>query len=186
MGWGRGGTGARWGVLAAVLLAGMAHGRQLAGVKMPEHLLLEGHDVQLAHMELHEKLWFNVYVWGLYLEQIPQRADEAISQNGVKRLQFRFLRHIRRDQLVGAFRDGLMNHDALREPDMRQDLERMLATLHDVSDGDELVLTYVPGAGLHVSGQAATSSLLIPGKRFADALFTVWLEAHPIFKAKKN
>jgi hypothetical protein len=181
-GWGR--VAARWGLVASVLVAGLAHGRQVAGVKMPEHMLLEGHDVQLAHMELHEKLWFNVYVWSLYLEQIPQRANEAVTSNGVKRLQFRFLRHIRRDQLVGAFRDGLMNHDALRDPVLRQDLERMLATLHDVSDGDELVLTYVPGAGLHVSGQAATGSLLIPGKRFADALFTVWLENHPIFKDK--
>jgi hypothetical protein len=168
-------------LVGAVLLAGAAQGKQLAGVKMPESLQLEGRELLLAHMELHEKLWFDVYVWGLYLEQKPQKASEAIAHNGVKRLQFRFLRNIDRGQLVEAFRDGLATHKALKAPGMRQDLEKLLSTLKDVVDGDDLVLTYVPGAGLHVSGKAS-GGVLIPGKRFADALFTVWLESHPIFK----
>ncbi|XXF78942.1 chalcone isomerase family protein [Myxococcaceae bacterium GXIMD 01537] len=171
----------RWLLLGALLAAGAAQAKQLAGVKMPELMELDGRELRLAHMELHEKLWFDVYVWGLYLEQIPRRTSDAISSNGVKRLQFRFLRNIKREQLVGAFRDGLMEHSALRAPGLRQDLERLLASLQDVADGDDLVLTYIPGAGLHVSGRAS-GGILIPGKRFADALFTVWLESHPIFK----
>ena len=174
-------AGARWWLVGALLAAGVAQGRQVAGVRMPEQLVLEGREVWLAHMELHERFWFNVYVWGLYLERIPQEDSEAISTNGVKCLRFRFLRTIRRDQLVDAFRGGLAGHEALRAPGMRQDLERLLSTLRDVSDGDELVLTYVPGAGLHVAGKAS-GGILIPGKGFADALFTVWLERHPIFK----
>lgn len=178
-------VGIRWLVLGVLLAAGVAQAKQMAGVKMPEQLVLEGHAVQLAHMELHEKLWFNVYVWGLYLEQLPTRAEDAIAHDGVKRLQFSFLRNIKRSQLVNAFRDGLAGHDALRAPGMQQDLERLLSTLRDVSDGDDLVLTYLPNAGLHVSGKA-TGGILIPGKRFADALFTVWLEEHPIFKDAKK
>ena len=178
-------VGTRWLVVAALLTAGVAQGKQMAGVKMPEQLLLEGQQLQLAHMELHEKLWFNVYVWGLYLENVPTRAEEAIAHNGVKRLQFSFLRNIKRNQLVDAFRDGLAGHSALRAPGMQQDLEKLLSTLRDVSDGDDLVLTYVPSAGLHVSGKAS-GGILIPGKRFADALFTVWLEEHPIFKDAKK
>ncbi len=182
MAWGRWMAGTRGLLLmGAVLLAGVAQGKQLAGVKMPESLELEGRALQLAHMELHEKLWFDVYVWGLYLEQKPQKASEAIAHNGVKRLQFRFLRNIDKRQLVEAFRDGLAGHAALRAPGMRQDLEKLLATLKDVGNGDDLVLTYVPGAGLHVAGKAS-GGVLIPGKRFADALFTVWLESHPIFE----
>lgn len=178
-------VGRRWLLIGTLLAASVAQGKQLAGVQMPEQLVLEGRALQLAHMELHEKLWFNVYVWGLYLEHIPKEASEAIASNGVKRLQFRFLRNIRRAQLVSAFRDGLAGHEALSAPGMRQDLEKLLSTLRDVSDGDELVLTYLPGAGLHVSGEAS-GGILIPGKRFADALFTVWLEEHPIFKNVKK
>lgn len=178
-------VGTRWLMVAALLTASVAQGKQVAGVKMPEQLVLEGQQLQLAHMELHEKLWFNVYVWGLYLEQVPTKAEDAIASNGVKRLQFSFLRNIKRNQLVKAFRDGLAGHEALRAPGMRQDLEKLLSTLKDVSDGDDLVLTYVPSAGLHVSGKAS-GGILIPGKRFADALFTVWLEEHPIFKDAKK
>jgi Chalcone isomerase-like len=183
MGWVRMVAGVRWLLVGALLTAGVAQGKQMAGVKMPEQLVLEGRSVQLAHMELHEKLWFNVYVWGLYLEQIPQKSSEAIATNGVKRLQFRFLRTIRREQLVNAFQDGLAGHAALRAPGMRQDLDKLLATLRDVSKGDDLVLTYLPDAGLHVAGKGS-GGILIPGKGFADALFTVWLEEHPIFKKK--
>ncbi len=178
--WGRWGAGAKGLLVSTVLLASMAWGKQIAGVKMPESLELEGRRLALAHMELHEKLWFDVYVWGLYLEEKPQKTAEAIASNGCKRLQFRFLRTIRRDQLVEAFRDGLVEHKALKAPGMRKDLEKLLATLRDVDEGDELVLTYLPNAGLHVAGKAS-AGILIPGKSFADALFTVWLEDHPVF-----
>jgi hypothetical protein len=173
-------VGARWLILAAMLAAGLAEARELGGVKMDDTLELQGRRLALAHMALKEKLFFDVYVWGLYMEQIPRVEAEAIADNSVKRLHFRFLRKIRKDQLVGAFRHGLSSNSSLHSETMQQGLETLLESLKDVSKGDNLILTYDPKAGLHVSGEA-TGGVLIPGKGFADALFAAWLQKHPVF-----
>jgi hypothetical protein len=152
----------------------------VGGVKMPDTLELQGRRLELAHMALKEKFFFNIYVWGLYMEQIPHVEAEAIATNSVKQLHFRFLRKIRRDQLVGAFRHGLSSNDALRSEQMQEEMEKLLQTFKDVSKGDSLILTYVPDAGLHVSGEA-TGGIVIPGKCFADALFAAWLQKNPVF-----
>ncbi|WP_224363854.1 chalcone isomerase family protein [Hyalangium versicolor] len=173
--------GLRWLVLVALLAAGLAEAREVGGVKMPDTLELEGKRLALAHMALKEKLFFDIYVWGLYMEQIPRLEAEAVAANSVKRLHFRFLRKIRRDQLVGAFRKGLSANAALSAEPMQQQMEKLLQSLKDVSKGDNLVLTYVPDAGLEVSGEAS-GGILIPGKGFADALFTAWLQKNPVFE----
>jgi hypothetical protein len=171
---------ARWLVLAAMLAAGLAEAREVGGVQMPDTLELQGRKLELAHMALKEKLFFNIYVWGLYMEHIPRVESEAISTNSFKRLHFRFLRKVRRDQLEGAFRHGLSSHAALSSGPMQQELEVLLKSLRDVAKGDNLVLTYVPETGLYVTGEAS-GGVLIPGKGFADALFAAWLQKHPVF-----
>lgn len=173
-------TGARWLVLAAMLTAGLAEAREMGGVKMPDTLDVQGRQLSLAHMALKEKLFFDVYVWGLYMEQVPDAESEAIAADSLKQLHFRFLRKIRRDQLVGALRHGLSSNPALCSAPMQQALETLLKSLKDVGKGDNLVITYHPETGLHVSGEA-TGGAHIPGKGFADALFTAWLQKHPIF-----
>jgi hypothetical protein len=173
-------AGARWLILAAMLAAGLAEAREVGGVRMEDTLEFHGRRLALAHMALKEKLFFNIYVWGLYMEQIPRKEAEAIATNSVKRLHFRFLRKIRRDQLVGAFRHGLSSNDTLRSESMQQGLELLLQSLKDVSKGDNLILTYEPNAGLQVTGEAS-GGVVIPGKCFADALFAAWLQKHPVF-----
>ncbi len=165
-----------------VLLAGaaQAEGRQLGGVQMPESLDLQGRRLELAHMELQKRLFFKVCVWSLYLEQRPTSTSEAISSNTVKRLHFRFLRNISRDQLVDSFRDGLQKSADLRQGPMADQLHLLLGSLKDVRKGGDLVITYTPDVGLEVAGDAS-GGVFIPGKGFADALFSVWLDAHPIF-----
>ncbi|SEM80669.1 Chalcone isomerase-like [Stigmatella aurantiaca] len=173
-------VGARCLVLSAMLAAGLSEAKEVGGVKMPDTLQLQGRQLELAHMALKEKLFFNVYVWGLYMEQVPRVESEAIAANSVKQLHFRFLRKVRRDQLLDAFRQGLSSNAALRSGPLQQNLETLLASLKDVSKGDNLVITYVPDTGLQVSGEAS-GGVVIPGKPFADALFSAWLHRHPVF-----
>ena len=167
-------------MVGVLLTTGVAEARQLAGVQMPDVLTLEGRQLSLAHMALKEKFFFKVYVWTLYLEQVPRKKSEAISADCLKRLHFRFLRQVRKDQLVDAFRGGLSTNSAMKSAPLQQSLEQLLSSLRDVNEADDLILTYVPGGGLHVSG-AASGGISIPGKSFADALFVSWLEMHPIF-----
>ncbi|MBZ4415516.1 chalcone isomerase family protein [Myxococcus sp. RHSTA-1-4] len=175
-------TCARWLVLGLVLAVGSAQAgqKQVGGVNMPDSLTLHGRTIALAHMQLQKRLFFKVYVWSLYLEEQPRSASEAIASNSVKRLHFRFLRDISREQLVGSLRAGLQKNPDLRQGPLANHLQVMLSSLRDVQKGEDLVITYLPGAGLEIAG-GASGGAFIPGKSFADALFSAWLEVHPIF-----
>jgi len=48
----------------------------------------------------------------------------------------------------------------------------------DAKKGSTIVITYVPGSGTMLSTAGERS--IIPGKDFADALFSVWLGPSPV------
>ena len=173
--------GVRWLVLAMTLMAGTAQAKVMAGVRMPDAISLQGKELLLEHMELKKKLFFEIYVWGLYLEQKPDSTKQAIAFQGPKQLQLHFRRSIKREQLADAFRDFLSNSRALRSPEMRRQSELLVQSLKGVRKGDTLLITYLPDKGLQVSGEGSQGAT-IPGKAFADALFDAWLSENPIYE----
>ena len=175
------GPGTRGLVVALMVVAGAAQAREVSNVQMPDAIALEGRQVALEHMELKRKLFFDIYVWGLYLEHKPASTREAIAFQGPKQLQLRFQRGLKRDQLADAFRVFLDRTTALRSAEMRRCSERLVQSLRGVSKGDSLVITYLPTTGLTVSGEGSQGAV-IPGKQFADALFGAWLQENPIYE----
>jgi hypothetical protein len=178
---GRSGRGVRWLVLAMTLMAGTAQAKVMAGVRMPDAISLQGKELLLEHMELKKKLFFEIYVWGLYLEQKPASTQQAIAFQGPKQLQLHFRRSIKREQLADAFRAFLSNSRALRSPEMKRHSEMLVQSLKGVRKGDTLLITYLPDKGLQVSGEGSQGAV-IPGKAFADALFDAWLSENPIYE----
>lgn len=173
--------GARWAVLAMVLVAGAAQARAVGGIQMADAISLEGRQVALDHMALKKLLLFDLYVWGLYLEQKPSSTEEAISFQGPKQLQLHFKRGISRNQLASAFRDFLSSSRVMRSADMKRSSEQLVQSLKGVNKGDSLLITYLPDKGLMVSGEGSQGAV-IPGKDFADALFDAWLRENPIYE----
>lgn len=178
---GRAGRGVLGLVVALSLLAGTAQARVMAGVRMPDSISLQGKELLLDHMDLKKKLFFEIYVWGLYLERTPGSTQEAISYVGPKQLQLHFRRNLNRDQLVQAFRNFLSHTTASRTPEMKRYSEMLVQSLRAVRKGDSLLITYLPDKGLVISGEASQGAL-IPGKDFADVLFTAWLQENPIYE----
>jgi hypothetical protein len=170
----------RWLVVLLALVAGAAQAKVMAGVRLPDAISLQGKEVLLDHVELKKKLFLEIYVWGLYLEQKPESTKQAIAFQGPKQLQLHFRRNIKRDQLVGAFRQFLTLNPELRTPEMRRHTETLVQSLKGVRKGETLLVTYIPEKGLVISGEASQGAL-IPGKAFADALFTAWLTENPIY-----
>jgi len=168
-------------VLAMVLVGGSAQARAVGGVRLPDAISLQGRKLALDHIELKKKLFFEIYVWGLYLEHTPGSTQEAISFQGPKQLQLHFRRSINRDQLVEAFRNFLAHSAAMRTPEMRRCAEQLVQSLRAVRKGDTLLITYLPEQGLLISGEGSQGAV-IPGKDFADVLFSAWLEENPIYE----
>jgi hypothetical protein len=61
---------------------------------------------------------------------------------------------------------------------MKADIDRLLAALEPVKEGDQMIFTYLPGTGttLAINDQ---EKLIIAAPEFAPVLFSVWLGPKP-------
>ena len=166
-------------VAAAALLSSVADARVVANVELAETVQVEGRELRLKRAALKEKLWFDVFVWGLYMESDASTTQEALAKPCAKRLHITLKRNLKREQLVENIRGTLGTARSMQSPEMRAGLEQFIGALRDVRKGGDLVITYVPGQGTYVTGQVREDAF-IAGKPFADALFAAWLERNPL------
>jgi hypothetical protein len=125
-----------------------------------------------------------VYVVGLYLEKPTNDARAAITTNEAKRIVLVMLRDVSREQFVQAVKEGILRNSGPAMPTLRARLDRLEKALPALKKGNILDFTYLPGIGTLMRGQGR--ELTIPGKDFADALFSVWPGPKPISEALKR
>ncbi len=152
---------------------------EVAGVRMPDSIGVEGKTLRLNGMGLRTKVIFKVYVAGLYLETPSKDAQTIVSSDQVKRMQLSILRGLKGSQIAEAISEGFEKNSKAQMGVLKERLDRLNAMIPNVEKGDEIVLTFVPGRGTVVSAKGAEKGV-IEGKDFADALFAVWLGANPV------
>jgi hypothetical protein len=89
-----------------------------------------------------------------------------------------FLRGLSKDQLTSAFKEGFEANAKEKAAAQKVNIDKFLAMISDVKEGEELTFSYVPGAGTTVSnGDRQTG--VIEGKDFSEVLYAVWLGPVP-------
>ncbi len=167
------------------LSAAALHAREISGVSMPEVVSIEGSELRLNGMGLRkQKVFFKVYVVALYLENPTSDAQAAITSDEAKRIVITMLRDASRKAFVEAVEGGIMRNSGPAMPALRARLDLLQQALPALKKGNVLDFTYVPGLGTLVRGQG--QEMTIPGKDFADALFSVWLGPRPVSGAVKH
>ncbi len=161
-------------VIAFAVLAGEA-----AGVKMPDTITVEGKTLNLNGIGLRKKMLFKVYVAGLYVETPSKDAAKVISSDEVKSITLNILRSLSGHQIGEAISDGFWHNSKAQMGALTDRLQKLTGMFPAVVEGDQIVLTYVPGKGTTVSAKGQAKGV-IEGKDFADALFSVWLGANPV------
>ncbi len=160
--------------VASVVLAG-----EVAGVKMPDTVTVEGKTLKLNGMGLRKKyVVAKVYVLGLYLETPSKDAATVISSDQVKSIRMSLLREVAGAKITETITEGFERNSKAQMGALKARLDKLAAIVPDVMKGDEIVLTYVPGKGTVVTAKGAEKGV-IEGKDFADALLAVWLGANP-------
>lgn len=168
------------GVLTLVLgLALPAAGRELKGVNLPDSVDVGGKVLTLNGMGVRTKLIFKVYVAGLYLETASKDDAAIVSGDQVKRVHMSMLRDLDKGKLGEAIVAGFEKNSKEKMPALKERLDKLLGGLVDTKQGDQLVITYMPGRGTELAAPNGTK-LLIEGKDFADAMFSVWLGPNPV------
>jgi len=168
-------------VLAIVLLAAATFNLRadtLAGVTLPDTAQVGGAKLVLNGLGMRKKFVVKVYVAGLYLEQKSSDANAIIKADARKRIVMHFVRGASKDQMANAFEESFRNNAPAASKSVKADIDRLLAALEPVKEGDQMVFTYVPGTGttLAINDQ---EKLIIAAPEFAPVLFSVWLGPKP-------
>jgi hypothetical protein len=161
-------------LIASVCVAGEA-----AGVRMPDTTTVEGKTLKLNGIGLRKKMLFKVYVAGLYVEAPSKDPATVISADSVKCIRLHILRGLSGSQIGEAISDGFHRNSKAQMGALSERLLKLNGMFPAVVEGDQIVLTYVPGKGTMVSAKGQDKGS-IEGKDFADALFAVWLGANPV------
>jgi hypothetical protein len=153
-------------------------GATLAGVTLPESVIVGDQTLVLNGMGLRTRLMFKVYVGGLYLLQKSTDANVIIQADAPKQVTLHFLRSVSRDQMVDAYRDAFANNAPEAHKTLAADIERLMAAFEPVTEGDVMTFVYVPGIGTTLSIRDK-SKVTIAGLPFARAMFSAWLGPKP-------
>jgi hypothetical protein len=166
-------------VLLALLIALPALAREREGVVAPPTIQVEGKTLNLMGMGLRKKLWFKVYLASLYLENPTEDAGQVIASDQIKRVQMNMLRDLERGKIVEAVQEGFQRNSGPQMPNLQERLDRFLRAIPDLRGGQTIVITYYPGRGTLIKAGGG-EEVSLPGKDFADALFSVWLGKQPV------
>jgi hypothetical protein len=148
------------------------------GVKLDDKMQVGSTSLVFNGGATRKKAIFRVYVGGLYLSHVMHETNAIIADTGPRALVMRFVRDVDKKALSGAFLDGFGHNAPDKLRNCRADVDRMLQSLPDVHDGDELRFVYDPSRGSTVSYNGK-SLAEVKGKDFADLYVLVFLGDHP-------
>lgn len=160
-------------------LAGSSLAVEVAGVKVPDAVTVDGKTLKLNGAGLRKKMLFKVYVAALYLETSSKDAAAVLSSSEVKSMRLHVLRSLKGSQVSEAIGEGFERNSKEQLPKLNARLEKLRQMIPDVAEGDEIVFSWLPDRGTSVSVRG-TDRGSIEGRDFADALFAVWLGPNPV------
>jgi hypothetical protein len=161
--------------LLALFTSAPVQARTLAGVELPDTVIVDGKTLRLNGMGLRTATAMRIraYVGALYLVEPSSDGATVINSSQPKRVTMRFLRGIGRDRLTSGWAESLRKVGG-----KDTEIAQFSALVPDVKNGDTMSFTWRPGVGLEVAvNDKARGS--IPGDDFARALFTVWFGPEP-------
>jgi hypothetical protein len=166
-------------VLALVLTpAFQLFGGTLASVTLPDTVQVGGKTFVLNGLGLRKKYMVKVYVAGLYLEQKSSDPAAILKADTPKRIVMHFVRGVTKNQIVDGFNESFENNTPDAKQTMKADIDQFLSAIDSVHDGDEILLTYLPGTGTTVAINNK-ERVTISAPAFAPILFSVWLGPKP-------
>jgi len=162
-----------------LLAASLAAAAELAGVEMPDMVTVEGRQLVVNGVGLREKMWVDVYVAGLYLEQKASDARQILDSAQIKHLRMQFVyKKVNTKKLTEAWTEGLEANAPGAMDRLRPGLDQLNSWMEDVTKGDRLSFTSVPGKGLEVVVKGQTKGV-IEDTEFASAFWSIFLGEKP-------
>lgn len=166
------------GIACTLLLAAPAVAATLAGVTLPDRAEVGGKTLVLNGLGLRKKFVVKVYVGGLYLGSKEKSAAKILGADEPRRMVMHFLYGVSKDQMCEAWSEGLTANTPNASAEVKKNFTTLCSWMEAIDEGNQIVLSYVPGKGTDVSVNNKAKGTL-PGKPTADALLATWLGSKP-------
>jgi hypothetical protein len=173
-------------VLAAGLLAAVqvqAQAVEMEGQKFEPTVALAGQTLNLNGVGLRKKVFFKVYVAGLYVGQKSTNPAAIISEKGPRRVSLRMLRDVDASSFIDSFSEGLKNnHTEAQLNALKPQIDALTSTLKSIGEarkGDAINFDYTPDGGTQISVNGQPKGSAIAGADFFAAVLRIWLGEKP-------
>jgi hypothetical protein len=172
-----------------VFFFSFAQAREVAGIDLPEQILLDAHKspLLLNGAGVRKKLFFSVYLASLYLPQRVGDAGAVLSVSQANRVRMDMLySEVSKKKLVAAWRDGFeSNHSDEELAPLKSRIDEFNALFNTLYEGDRVELDFLPATGTRVTINGEVKGI-VPGEDFNRALLKIWLGASPVTKSLKR
>ena len=167
-------------LVAAMLSAGVAQGKECKGVNFPDQAQVDGTSLTLNGLGLRQATAFkvNVYVGALYVAKTGSDPNAILGANAPYELILQFVRNVGADDLRKGWSEGFEKNSKDQLPALKERIAMLNGWMADVKTGERLTFIRKPGAGLQVDVNGATKGT-IKGDDFAKAFLAIWLGADP-------
>lgn len=167
-------------LVVSVIALGSAHAGKLGGVSMPDTLQVGGQQLSLNGMGLREATWLDVdvYVAGLYVENVSSNPAELVAADQPKVLILKFVRDVDRGDIVKAWNDGFAGNATVPIARLKPQIDQLNGWMTDLKKGDTLAFNYMPGRGVAVEINGKRKGV-IEDAEFARSLYSIWLGPKP-------
>ena len=162
----------------------------IEGVKLEPTAQVGATALQLNGAGVRIKVFFKVYVAGLYVPQKAGDATRLLAQKGPRRVAITMLRNVDAETFAAALNDGLRdNHTEAQFAAMKPQLDMLNANLKaagEAKKGDVIHIEFVPGTGTRVTVNGQARGTPIAGEEFFTSVLRIWLGDKPVDGALKR
>ena len=157
-----------------------AFGKNIAGVDVPQSVMIENTALVLNGAGIRKKLFIKVYVGSLYLSAKQTTVDNILADPGAKSIVMNFLyKEVSTKKLVDGWNKGFTDNSSSKELKALQErINQFNSLFTTVYKGDEIRLDYLPGEGTQVRLNGTLKGS-VPGEDFYRALLKIWLGSKP-------
>lgn len=155
-----------------------AYAAEVGGVRLDDRTTVNGQPLVLNGAAMRKKLFIKVYAAGLYLPAKQANPAAILAADTPRRMTMHFVFSVDKAKIAEAWTEGLEANTPGASAEVKNNFKTLESWMEDVKDGQNIVLTYVPGTGTTVEVNGHMKGTL-PGKATADAILNTWIGPKP-------
>ena len=166
--------------LALMMVLPLAAQKQVGDVTLPETMTVGDETLGLNGAGIREKLWFDLYSGGLYLENASNNGSTIVNADEAMAIKLHITsKLISSKKMIDAVDEGFEKSTNGNTKKLQAKIDIFKSFFSDEIVKDNVFdITYQPGKGVIVY-KDGTKKGAIQGLEFKKALFGIWLGSDP-------